>query len=806
MSIYYTCSIITNSQKDKTSLKENLFSYVSQAYIEEYNNISDPPISIDPDDGFSKISLYKLTKDTILLLKKDPRIKDIELIPSIEDLEDDSDESFIGGNYNGFIPGFSPTSQSTNPALVYHTSSPSLLYSGSKGITTYNIFTASLNFENYNYTLDGTGVDLIVMDGAFCHKHADFYDFDGNSRVQYIDWYEVTGKSGVMPKYFYVNESNPSLNHGTWCMSLAGGLAHGFAKGAKLYPMRVNYTSLTYGTGSNGSSFNLLEALDLIKRFHVSKSIDPTTGYKRPTVVSISLKFDTTIYASIYNIKAPGPVSTSFQPPLQNNTGIRFNIYNKDYNFISSSIYNDTLNVTINNYPNAADFYYYTGSIHNLANKINSLQYPFVTCSVNGTSLNVTTSFYYGLRNSYNQRQPLYIYTGSRNQLLGSSLPYGGYHVSTLFDTSSNSNGIQGGVTHITKIVVGGVDQNVTGNDNYVKLNHGLIQNPPYDHFGIDNGSNNNWAYRSSNPNYTSIDIYSPTIDSAMEELAEAGVVIVQAGGNRSLYSSNTGSEDNPFFTSDSYSNLLAETYIEKDVDTGTLWLANTPIYLYRSQPSNGSVIQVGLLNFYNSSLSFEYISSPSSPFTPMITTQGNTGPAIDIYAGGNNCWAANITNSLASPVHYLYQNINFKTQSVENYLDTHFPDAQNYINPTYPNNPKLTTQIGNGTGGTSASCPIVAGIICLYLQLNPWADVKQVRKWLRTHPKLIPNINVDINEEFLYKRHLKFNPPGGSIGYTSSIDTSGSIQLGIDGDGPIVFFPMTSNQMTFSNVKITKT
>lgn len=799
MSIYYTCSIITNSEEDKISLEKSL----SQSSLEI--------TKLDLGDGFSKISFYSLTKEKALSLKKDPRVKDIEFISSQNDNKTSYHESSIRGNYNGlYSPNITATanSQSTNYTLVYHTSSSTLLYSGSRGTFTFNTFATRSNFRNYDYTLDGTGVDLIVLDDSFCHKHADFYDFNGNSRVQYIDWYQVTGKSGTMPKYHYVNESNPNETHGTWCMSLAGGLAHGFAKGAKLYPMRVAYSNLNYGIQSN-TSFNLLEALDLIKRFHVLKSIDLNTGYKRPTVVSISLKYDTNIYSSIFNIKIPGPVSASLQIPLQNNTGVRFNVYNNDYTFISSSLYKDSSSFDINGYLNVGNVFYYSESIQNLVNKINTTtisgQKFFLTASANGNFLNVTTSFYFGTNKSYNQRRPLYIYTGSRDQLLGYSTPYGGYYLTTLFDTSSNING-QGGVTHITKIVVGGVDQGITGNNNYLKLNHGLIFNPPYDHFGIDNGDNKDAFYALTSPGTTNIDIYSPTIDTAMEEVAEAGVVIIQAGGNRGLHSSNTGSNNNPFFTSESYSSLLAETYIEKDVDTGTLFPANTPIYLYRSQPSNGSVIQVGLLSGTPSYQNFSYI--PSSSFSPILFAASNTGPAIDVYAMGTSCWSATVTGSFYGIVntHYLYQDINFNTQSVENYLNTYFPDAQSYVNPSYPINPKLTTIAGYESNGTSASCPIVAGLVCLFLQLNPGANIKQVREWLKSHPKLIPNYSTSIDTEFLYYKHLKFNSPGGSIGYTSSIDKSGSLQLGIEGNGNIIFFPMSSNQATFSNIQITKT
>jgi hypothetical protein len=47
--------------------------------------------------------------------------------------------------------------------------------------------------EGYNYTLDGSGVDVVIQDSGLQVDHPEFKDSTGNSRVQQIDWYVESG-------------------------------------------------------------------------------------------------------------------------------------------------------------------------------------------------------------------------------------------------------------------------------------------------------------------------------------------------------------------------------------------------------------------------------------------------------------------------------------------------------------------------------------------------------------------------------------------------------------------------------------
>jgi len=138
--------------------------------------------------------------------------------------------------------------------------------------------TAVTKIGSYLYGLDGTGVDVIIMDNGVLTDHPEWEDRYGNSRFVQADWYALTGTAGSMPANYYTIDSN---DHGTHCAGTVAGKTFGWAKGAKIYSIKMS------GFGNSGG-FSVEESFDFIKKFHQNKSIDPKTGYKRPTVVNAS--------------------------------------------------------------------------------------------------------------------------------------------------------------------------------------------------------------------------------------------------------------------------------------------------------------------------------------------------------------------------------------------------------------------------------------------------------------------------------------------------------------------------------------
>jgi subtilisin family serine protease/plastocyanin len=133
----------------------------------------------------------------------------------------------------------------------------------------------------YNYTLDGTGVDIVIQDTGIQADHPEWQDTAGNSRLQQIDWYTASGLSGVMPTGHYTDFHG----HGTHVGATAAGKTYGWAKNARIYAIKVEGLE---GPADPNSGIPVEDCFDVIKLWHRNKPIDPVTGVKRPTIVNMS--------------------------------------------------------------------------------------------------------------------------------------------------------------------------------------------------------------------------------------------------------------------------------------------------------------------------------------------------------------------------------------------------------------------------------------------------------------------------------------------------------------------------------------
>lgn len=144
---------------------------------------------------------------------------------------------------------------------------------------------------NYPYTLDGTGVDIVIQDGGIQADHPEFNDSNGVSRVQQIDWYTASGISGTMPLDHYSDYDG----HGTHVAGIAAGRTYGWAKNSRIYAVKVD------GLDAGEGGIPVTDCFDIIKAWHIAKPIDPVTGVRRPTVVNMSWG-----YASIFSFITGG--------------------------------------------------------------------------------------------------------------------------------------------------------------------------------------------------------------------------------------------------------------------------------------------------------------------------------------------------------------------------------------------------------------------------------------------------------------------------------------------------------------------
>ena len=123
---------------------------------------------------------------------------------------------------------------------------------------------------NYDYHLDGTGVDVVIQDNGVQDGHPEWEDRDGNIRFIQHDWYLAAGASGTMPTGHYGNVGN----HGSHVAATVAGKHYGWAKNATIYALRFDLFDL--------------DAWDLIRLWHLNKPVDSRTGIRRPTIVNAS--------------------------------------------------------------------------------------------------------------------------------------------------------------------------------------------------------------------------------------------------------------------------------------------------------------------------------------------------------------------------------------------------------------------------------------------------------------------------------------------------------------------------------------
>lgn len=209
---------------------------------------------------------YALTDGEAAMLRLDPRIYSVEIPPG---QRTDIEIGLKSTQESDFTKTVSDSGNFVNWGLR-------------RCIELTNIYgTGTTAIGPYRYTLDGTGVDLVVSDSGLQIDHPEFTDRYGNSRVVQIDWYQASGLPGTQSPNFYRDLDG----HGTHCGGIAAGRTYGWAKGAAVYSMKVNGLE---GAGDAGTGISVTDCFDTIKLWHLSKPVDPVTGSRRPTVVTMS--------------------------------------------------------------------------------------------------------------------------------------------------------------------------------------------------------------------------------------------------------------------------------------------------------------------------------------------------------------------------------------------------------------------------------------------------------------------------------------------------------------------------------------
>lgn len=259
---------------------------------------------VNPRPGSTRITSFALTEQEVAQLQTDNRILAVEIPP-----EQRTDiEIGLHGRQAGNFDKTSLDDGNFQNWGLKRCISETLNY-GSTGGPTDN--------DNYDYSYDGTGVDVVIQDSGIEPNHPEWNDYNGTTRLQQIDWYTASGISGTQSSNHYRDYDG----HGTHCAGIAAGLTFGWAKGSRIYAQKLSGLE---GSGDTGTGISISDAFDTIRLWHNNKS---GADANRPTVVNMSWGYG-------YNL-APSAITTG------NYRGTAWN-FATDYSSNSTTLWTNT--------------------------------------------------------------------------------------------------------------------------------------------------------------------------------------------------------------------------------------------------------------------------------------------------------------------------------------------------------------------------------------------------------------------------------------------------------------------------------
>lgn len=287
----------------------------------------------------SRNTHYMLTDDEAVLIRQDSRVMAVEL--SLEEA--------------GFQlkPSWTQSSPTWNKSNTVNNgfNNWGLLrcYEGIQRPSWGSGSTESVSAE-INVTASGKYVDVVIVDGHMNPAHPEFSinaDGTGGSRVVQYNWYQnrlaVEGLSNSTYVYTpYVDATYPDNNsdgfsdrtidndHGTHVAGIVAGNSNGWARDANIYNI----------SPYNSSPSATVNFLDYIKVWHQTKSINPITGVKNPTITNHS-------YAAVISVSISSITSLRYQGaqifgPFSSTQLLNFGIYNSG-GFASVTIRNTAI-------------------------------------------------------------------------------------------------------------------------------------------------------------------------------------------------------------------------------------------------------------------------------------------------------------------------------------------------------------------------------------------------------------------------------------------------------------------------------
>lgn len=261
---------------------------------------------------------YELSDAEALALQNDPRVLAVELQA---DLRPNIEKGF-----NVARPSYTYDKSTTTTAGMKNWG----LWRATRSADPYGATTAQTG--EFTYNLDGTGVDIIVVDSGVEPDHPEFAvnsDGTGGSRVVDFDWSSL-GVPGVQTSVALNGYMGDGDGHGTNCASIAAGNTCGWATGAAIYSIRIFTGNRIHGTATTLGAINSDLCFDLVRAFHLAKR---NVGNMRPTICTNSWGYYH-VYGSIATVNYRGTRTTTPTIPYTQYGGLNIN-YRCPYSEVS---------------------------------------------------------------------------------------------------------------------------------------------------------------------------------------------------------------------------------------------------------------------------------------------------------------------------------------------------------------------------------------------------------------------------------------------------------------------------------------
>jgi hypothetical protein len=253
---------------------------------------------------------YELTDAEAQLLEQDPRVLMVELQADLR--------PGVEKGFNGTRPTYTYDKSTTTTANMKN-------WGLMRATNPTNPFGANTSVSgNFTYNLDGTGVDVIVVDSGVEPGHPEFAvnaDGTGGSRVVDFNWYNL-GVPGVYDSATYGGYMGDGDGHGSNCASITAGNTCGWAPGASIYSIRIFAGTRIYGSATSLSAINSDVCFDLVRAFHLAKRAaaisNSVTEFSANYTVSLGHSIDAT--SLYYQLKAAGNTNGHVRPTICTNS------------------------------------------------------------------------------------------------------------------------------------------------------------------------------------------------------------------------------------------------------------------------------------------------------------------------------------------------------------------------------------------------------------------------------------------------------------------------------------------------------